>query len=388
MTEYSRMAKGSFTAVGTAADPASQVVNLPFKPDFVEVWNYTNIKTPAATTVTRAWWDSSFIDPADNTNPTFVEGYGADVGGIPGVSFNRIASNGISAFSAGQLLQFGPTQQIVTSTKGATTSFQVTGHGYVVGDVVLFEGLYNVAGTGMPQMAGIPFTVTVVTDANNFVVAWNSSGSNYTNIAGSPVSAKVKKILYPYLYEPGTSFISSITLGATTTVTTTAGHQLRAGQLVAFRIPQQWGTVELNSLPNTLVPGSPVYGYVTTVNSYRSVDININSSAMTAFNVNQTVASVRGLSFPQIVAVGDVNTGGQAFGPGTALYPPPIIQPFTSQQYNTINGPAIRGAYFNNTSQGFVIGMGAADAPVTGSIMITGDLIVWRAFLHDMSLPS
>ncbi len=70
MTEYSRIAKGNFTATGT-----TQYVRLPFQPDFVEIWNYTNIKTPATTKVTRAWWDSSLID--GTTNPTMVEGYGA-----------------------------------------------------------------------------------------------------------------------------------------------------------------------------------------------------------------------------------------------------------------------------------------------------------------------
>ena len=74
----------------------------------------------------------------------------------------------------------------------------------------------------------------------------------------------------------------------------------------AFRIPSQWGTVELNSLPNTLTPGSPVYGYVIAVTDYNTVVVNINSSAYTAFTSNQTVASVPGLSYAQIVAVGDV----------------------------------------------------------------------------------
>ena len=36
MAEYSRIAKGSFVSTG-----ASKVINLPFKPDYVEMWNYT-----------------------------------------------------------------------------------------------------------------------------------------------------------------------------------------------------------------------------------------------------------------------------------------------------------------------------------------------------------
>lgn len=380
MAEYSRMAKGYFTAGGT-----SGYVNLPFRPDYVELWNLTNIQaSPAANKVTRAWWDNKLLNAA-GANPTMLELYPS--GSTTFTSFDTIvnsaASPGINTFSAGQMLQFGTTQQVVASTKGTTTSFQVTAHGYAIGDVVIFQGLYQSSTTGMPQMNGIPFTVATVTDANNFIVNWNSNNANYTNLSGSPTGAKVKKVLYPYLYQPGECVISAITLGATTTIDTTSAHNFRVGQEVAFRIPSQWGTVELNSLPNTLVPGSPVYGFVTSVTDYNTVVVNINSSAYTAFTTSVTVSQVPGLTFPQIVAVGDVNTGGEPISAGSVLYPPPIVQPIGSTQIGTINGPAIRGAYFNNTSQGFTIGAGVGVTNTSATIMTTSDIIFWKASLHD-----
>lgn len=382
MAEYSRMAKGFFTSGGT-----SGFVNLPFQPDYVELWNLTNIQaSPAQNKVTRAWWDNKLVNAGSpQANVTMLELYPS--GSSTFVSFDTIvnsaASPGINSFSAGQLLQFGPTQQVVASTKGTTTSFQVTGHGYAIGDVVLFEGLFQSSTTGMPQMNGMPFTVATVTDANNFVVNWNSNNAAYTNLSASPSSAKVKKILYPYLYLPGTSVIEAITLGSSTTVVTTSAHNLRVGQEVAFRIPSQWGTVELNSLPNTLVPGSPVYGYVTSVSDFKTVVVNINSSSYTAFTTNVAVAAVPGLSFPQIVAVGDVNTGGEAISAGSLLYPPPIFEPIGTSQFGTINGPAIRGAFVNNTSQGFSIGAGVGVTNTSATIMTTSDIIYWHAYLHD-----
>lgn len=382
MAEYSRMAKGFFTSGGT-----SGFVNLPFQPDYVELWNLTNIQaSPAQNKVTRAWWDNKLVNAGSpQANVTMLELYPS--GSSTFVSFDTIvnsaASPGINSFSAGQLLQFGPTQQVVASTKGTTTSFQVTGHGYAIGDVVLFEGLFQSSTTGMPQMNGIPFTVATVTDANNFVVNWNSNNAAYTNLSASPASAKVKKILYPYLYLPGTSVIEAITLGSSTTVVTTSAHNLRVGQEVAFRIPSQWGTVELNSLPNTFVPGSPVYGFVTSVSDFKTVVVNINSSSYTAFTTNVAVASVPGLSFPQIVAVGDLNTGGEAISAGSVLYPPPIVEPIGTSQFGTINGPAIRGAFVNNTSQGFSIGAGVGVTNTSATIMTTSDIIYWHAYLHD-----
>jgi len=42
---------------------------------------------------------------------------------------------------------------------------------------------------------------------------------------------------------------------------------------------------------------------------------------------------------------------------GSPLYPSPSF-PTSSGGVSTINGPAIRGAFVNNTAQGFIIGAG------------------------------
>lgn len=376
MTEYSRMAKGKFTSTGFA-----QVINLPFKPDFVEFTNYTVANSAAASqNIAHAEWDANM-----GQGFAVIQGYNA----TPALIYDTVTVNGISSFAAGQLLQYGPTLIVSGVTKAnpaiVTTS---TNHGYASGDVVILEGLYETTTTGMPQIDGIPFTVTVLSPTT-FSIPWNTNQSNYTAITGGATGTpRVKKVLYPYLYFPGTTNISNITLGTTTTVDTTDAHNFVVGQEVAFRIPQQWGTIELNSLPNILIPGSPVYGYVIAVTDYNTVVVNIDSSAMTAFNSNIDPLIVPGLSYPQIVAVGDVNTGGVPISAGSFLYPPPQYMPIGTTLYNTINGPAIRGAYVNNTSQGFVIGAGSGTVLTTGTLVgVAGNVIYWRAYLHDMSIP-
>lgn len=374
MTEYSKMAKGHFTSTG-----AAQVIKLPFKPDAVQMWNYTVANSAAASqNVAAAYWDADM-----GQGFAIQQGYNA----TPALIYDTVIANGISTFTAGQLLQFGTTKQVVASTKGTTTSFQVTAHGYKIGDVVLFAGLFQSSITGMPQMNGIPFTVITVTDANNFIVNWNSNNASYTNLSASPASAKVKQILYPYLYFPGETVISAITTGTTTTIDTASAHNFVVGQEVAFRIPSQWGTVELNTLPNLLTPGAPVYGYVIAVTDFNTFVVNIDSSAYTAFTTNIGVTSVPGLSFPQVVAVGDVNTGGVQISSGSQLYPPPYTLEIGTTRTNTINGPAIQGAFVNNTSQGFIIGAGAGTV-LTTSVLVgaVGNVIYWRAFLHDMNV--
>lgn len=373
MTEYSRIAKGSFTSTGGA-----QIVNLPFQPNLVEIFNYSAANAaPAANAVISAYWDVSM-----------GQGFALETGvynATPVLVADTVAANGISTFSAGQLLQFGSQIQISGITKASPAVVTTaSNHGYASGDVVIFQGLYQSATTGMPQICGIPFTVTV-TGATTFTIPWNTNQSNYTALSGSPSGAFVKKVLYPYLYAPGVSVISAITTGTTTTIDTASAHNLVVGQEVAFRIPSGWGATQLNSLPNTTVPGSPIYGYVVSVTDYNTVVVNINSTGYTAFNSNQTVASAPGLDFPYIVPVGDINTGGVAISSGSALYPPPFTRPIGTTTVNTINGPAIQGSFFNNSSQGFIVGIGAG-TNLTSSVLVgaNGNVIYWKAFLTDI----
>ncbi len=367
MAEYSRIAKGHATTLtGGGLAP----INLPFQPDTVQWWNFTaSTSGGAAGYVTKGYWDVSM-------------GQGAAIYDVVTVTtLAQVAATtttgGVSTFAAGQLLQYGASVQIVSISKASPASVIATGHGLVSGDVVILTGLYQSTTTGMQQIAGMPFTVTVV-DANTFTIPWDTSGSNYTALSGSPAGAVVKKVLYPYLYFPGTNVISGITRGTTTTIDTTCAHNLVVGQEVAFRIPTIWGTYQLNSLPNNLIPGQPIYGYVIAVTDYNTVVVNIDSSAFTAFVPNQAFASFPGEFFPQMVAVGDVNTGGVQISSGSPLYPSPYSVPIGTTRVNTINGPAIQGAYVNNTSQGFIIG--ATSLPTAAQV------VYWEAKLHDLSV--
>ncbi len=363
MAEYSRIAKGHFVSTG-----AQQMVNLPFLPDAVEIFNYSAAATPAQYGVPFAYWDDAMgqgFAMADVFNAT------------PALSSQVFVLGGISTFSAGLALQYGPQVQIISATAANPPVFTVAANVYSVGDVVTFQGLYQSPTTGMAQMSGMSFVVTAVSPTT-FTVDWDASGSNYTALSGSPVGAFVKKILYPSLYVPGVSFIEAITLGTSTIVDTTSPHNLSVGSEVAFFIPPSWGTVQLNSLPNVQIPGSPRYGYVIAVNSPTEVVVNINSSLYSAFNANQTISSVPGLSFPQMYAVGDVNTGGQALYSGSPLYPSPLVNGVP-----TINGPAINGAFINNTSAGFIVG----NTPQASAVLVgaPGNIVYWRAFLSDFA---
>lgn len=374
MAEYSRLAKGSFTSTG-----AAKIINLPFVPGRIEIVNYTAAATPAQHGVPFAQWDVSM-----------GQGYAVEqvFNATPVLTTDVVTSNGFSTFQGGLSLQYGARMQISGITKAnpavVTTA---SAHGLASGDVVIFQGLYQSATTGMPQICGMPFTVTV-TGSTTFTIPWNTNQSNYTALSASPSGAYVKKVIYPFLYAPGTNVISAITTGTTTTIDTTCAHNFVVGQEVAFRIPSEWGTTQLNTLPNPLIPGSPVYGYVISVTDYNTVVVNINSTGFTAFNSNPTVASTPGLNFPQILAVGDVNTGGVQISSGSALYPPPFVRPIGTTTVNTIGGPAIQGSFINNTSMGFIIGAGAGTNDASSSLVgAASDVIYWVAYLDDFVSP-
>jgi len=372
MAEYSRMASGTFT---TAASPVTQFVNLPFQPQRVKLVNTTSYTAPAQYAVTTAEWDinmgqgTSVMEYLESASAPWI------------VAADSVASAGISTFAAGKMLQYGPQLQVASTTKATNTITTASAHGLSTGDVVILEGMFQSSTTGVPQISLMPFVITV-TSTTAFTINWNMNQSNYTNLSGSPAGAYVRKVLYPYVFEPGVNFISAIDLSGTNVkITTTANHNYVVGQEVGFRIPTAFGSTQLNSLPNGSVPGSPVYYYVTALNSNTQFTCSALSAGVTAYASNLTVAQMVGQSLPQVVSVGDVNSGGVAYS-GGALYPSPVF-PTSSGGTSSINGTAISGAFVNNTSQGFLVGLGVGAVQSSALLLTASSVYLWEAFLYD-----
>lgn len=374
MAEYSRLARGSFT---TAATPVVQIVPLPFQPTRVHLRNLTAYSAPAQFAVTQAWWD---VAQAQGTaSLEYISAAAAPWN----VAVDSVATGGISTYSAGLALQLGPQLQIASISKAnpavVTTA---SANGLSTGQVVILEGLYESSTTGMPQLSNIPFVITV-TSPTTFTIPFNTNQSNYTALSASPTGAYVRQVTNPALYVPGDVFISSLTLSGTyVVVNTTSNHNYVVGQEIAFRIPSLFASTQLNSLPNNTIPGSPIYYYVSAVTSNTQFTCTALSAGVTALNTNQTVASVPGLSWPQVVAVGDVNTGGTPYS-GGSLYPSPSFPTF-SGGVPTINGPAISGAFVNNTSQGFVVGLGIGVVQPLALLLTPSSTYVYDAWYFDI----
>ena len=104
----------------------------------------------------------------------------------------------------------------------------------------------------------------------------------YTNV---PINAQY--------YQPSQFFISSITIGVTTLVTTTVNHNYVVSQQCRLIIPQANGCYQLNE----------TQGYVTSVPNPNQVILSINSSQANAF------ISTTQNNQPQILAIGDISFG-------------------------------------------------------------------------------
>ncbi|MEO8253184.1 MAG: hypothetical protein ABI554_02270 [Flavobacterium sp.] len=94
-------------------------------------------------------------------------------------------------------------------------------------------------------------------------------------------------------YLPRFFFISGLTLGLTTIVTTTVDHDYVIGQEVRLIIPPYFGSRQLNEKK----------GFVISIPSSNQVELDINSQF-----VDPLIPS-SALYQPQILAIGDVNTG-------------------------------------------------------------------------------
>lgn len=357
--EYSKLAQGLTSSTGGATP-----IYLPFQPDFVEFDNYTAATTPANGGVARGVWS---LDMGQGTGVVYK------FNATPVLTTATLSSAGISTFAGGTSMLGSPF--VISGVTKSSTAPQVTtstNHGLTTGSVVVMTGLGETATTGMQQLASIPFVVTV-TGATTFTIAVNNNTASFTTIDGGATNpGVVRQVIHPALYFPGVEPIVGISQsGSTVSVTTSEPHQYVVGQQVAFFMPSQYGTSELNYLPNNSIPGQPMYFFVKAITSATIFTVTL-SSTITAFTF-PTVAQIQaGLAPAQVWAVGDQNLGPVPFGTANA---PPILLGSTVAP---MNASTIAGAFQNNTRQGFIIG-----ASMAGT---AADQLYWRAYKHDLVL--
>jgi hypothetical protein len=121
-----------------------------------------------------------------------------------------------------------------------------------------------------------------------------SAGYNPPLIFG-PIAPENNPPIMPQYYLPSVFDIAAITNGSTTLVTTTIDHNYVIGQEVRFLISQLYGERQLNQQT----------GFIISIPAANQFVVSIDSTFFDIFVANPTSGSTQ----PQVVAVGDLNTG-------------------------------------------------------------------------------
>jgi len=118
-------------------------------------------------------------------------------------------------------------------------------------------------------------------------------------ITSSPIPPYSNPPIEPQFYQPSEFAISALSFGVTTIVTTVVNHNYVIGQLIRILIPSKYGSRALNEQ----------LGNVITIPAPNQVEVAINSIGTDPFIASPTFVPFQSRTLPQIVAVGDYNSG-------------------------------------------------------------------------------
>ena len=285
---------GTFT---TDATPTPVTLNLQPGSTKIEIINLTDYAAHAASII-KAIGCSGL--------PAGCASLWTGSGANPNVMTNtEIIAGGFTFFtdSAGQNL--GPAVAItgINQINHPLALSATTGN---VGDVVRVYGT-----TGMLQIAGMDFSVTAVNagvsqtlgflDASGFAAAATAGFYRTIPYAGSPVTGAV--IAPSPRFYPRVRYITGITQAAQAVITMSVTHSFQVGQKVRIVVPAAFGMTQINNYLATVLAVS----HSATVNT---ITVDFDSSAATAFAFPTSAVAAVGVTFPQVVPVGEaaINT--------------------------------------------------------------------------------
>lgn len=119
--------------------------------------------------------------------------------------------------------------------------------------------------------------------------------TSFGSVISYPVPLYANVPIQANNFQPSQFVISAITLGVTTTVTTTTNMNYVVAQEVRLLIPPGFGCRQLNGQ----------LGYVISLPSANQVLLSIDSSK----NVDSYISATNNTEKAQILAVGDINNG-------------------------------------------------------------------------------
>lgn len=277
---------GTFTS-----DGLTRYISLPSGYSEFRMINITDIgSTAASTPVMRAQGTSSMAAGSAY--------YNLKTNGAATVAIETTTTTGGFTFIADSGNQTPSAAVVITGITNATPPVVSTGStaGLSAGDIVRVYGT-----TGQLNIAGLDFTIDTIVTNTSFNLA-------YMVAPGAAGTAGFwRRIPFDARFYPRNRVITSISQATSAVIVMAVTHGFTVGQEVRIIVPAVFGMVEINNL----------LGVVTAINTTtNSITVNIDSSGFTAFAFPTSAVAALGVTFAQVVPVGEaaINSVSQPFG--------------------------------------------------------------------------
>lgn len=276
MSAETEVMVGQYTSDGNY-----KILQLPAEVHHFQMWNYTNHNSTANPgVVKRAAW---FLGMTND--------YYLGVKNTDGAATDQsiLGTTGGFRWLQSQPNNLGAAGNAVTAiTNASPPVVSQLSHGNYVGDTVLLT-----ATTGMLQIAGMEFTVTVRDSADTFSIGYLDA-SGFAAAATGGVS---RKVMTPPMFAPRRRYVTAITQAASAVITLSVTHGYQVGEKVRMHVPSDFGMVEMDGELGTITA-------VSTANN--TITVDVDSTAFTAFAFPASAGVP--FTFAQVVPVGDSAT--------------------------------------------------------------------------------
>lgn len=160
------------------------------------------------------------------------------------------------------------------------------------------------ATTGMLQVASMDFTVGTIVAGVSFQLKYLDN----TGFAADATSGSFRIVNATDRYYPKSRYITAITQASSAVITMSVSHGYTVGQEVRIVVPAAFGMTEINGLLGVIT--------AVTTGSTNTITVDIDSSSFTAFAFPTSAVAAAGVTFAQVVPVGEaaINSISQPFG--------------------------------------------------------------------------
>jgi hypothetical protein len=158
--------------------------------------------------------------------------------------------------------------------------------------------------TGMLQIAGWDFTIGTIVGSTSFQLKYLDN----TGFAADATAGTFRIINAQDRYYPRVRLITAITKATQAVITLSVTHGYTVGQEVRIVVPAAFGMTEINGLLGVIV--------AVTTGSTNTITVDIDSTSFSTFAFPTSAVAAAGVSFPQVVPVGEaaINSISQPFG--------------------------------------------------------------------------